>query len=39
VKASADAVLGPRSCQVESRSAGRRIGEDRVALSIRVTRR
>ena len=38
-RASADAELGLRSCRVESRSADRRVGEDRVTLSIRVTRR
>ena len=38
VRASAGAELGPHSCQVVSRSADRRIGVDRVALSIRVVR-
>ncbi len=38
VRASAGAELGPRSCQVVSRSADRRIGVDRVELSIRVVR-
>jgi hypothetical protein len=38
-RASADAELGPHSCQLVTRSADRRIGADRVALSIRVVRR
>lgn len=38
VRASAGAELGARSCAVVSRSADRRIGLDRVGLSIRVVR-
>jgi hypothetical protein len=38
VRVLVDAELGPRSCQVVSHSADRRIGLDRVALSIRVVR-